>query len=53
MLCLQYCANVKSSIENFLATDGSGLNLTSFRATVSMRSILSSLKKQQTHESWT
>jgi len=34
-----------SYTENFLATVGSGLNLTPFRATVSLRSILSYLKK--------
>jgi len=39
------CANVKPPIENFMTTDSSGLNLTSFRTTAWLLSILSSLKK--------
>ena len=46
------CANVEPPIESFLATI-LVQNLTSFRMTVSLRSILRSLKKQQTRESWT
>jgi len=36
-----------------LSGDASGLNVTSFRATVSLRSILTSLKKYRRRESWT
>jgi len=36
-----------------ISGDGFGLNLTSFRATISLCSILSSLKKQQMRNSWT
>jgi len=32
--CQDPCANVNLPVENFLATDGSGLDLTSFRTTV-------------------
>jgi len=41
------CANVKRAYWRFFG-HSSSLNLRFFRATVSLRSILSSLKKQQT-----
>jgi len=45
------CANVKRAYWRFFG-HRSSLNLRFFRTTVSLRSILSSLKQQQTRESW-